>query len=171
MACDRQGSSAHSPHREFNTRHPMHPNTLPQDIVDRLMVRRGSLHLFDSIAPEKTALVVIDMQNAFLQPGAPSETPAAREIVPNINRLARALRARGGTVAFAQASFQPEGPDAWPLFFDHMVNPRYSAAILEALTPGRPGHALWPALSHCRQPGARACRHRAGLCQGVVVQD
>ena len=124
----------------------MHPCTLPPDIVERMIARRGHLHLFRVLEPLRTALVVIDMQNAFLQPGAPSETPIAREIVPNINRLAKALRASGGTVAFAQGSFQPQGPDAWPLFFDYMVSPNYSAAILQALTPGEPGHALWHGL-------------------------
>ena len=121
----------------------MHPSSLPADIVDRLMTRRGHLHLFESLDPVRTALVVIDMQNAFLQIGAPSETPMARTIVPQINRLAQAVRATGGVVAFAQGSFQPRGPDAWPLFFDYMVSPAFSSAILEALTPGQPGHALW----------------------------
>ena len=124
----------------------MHPLTIPQEIVDRMMIRRGHLHLFDALDPARTALVVIDMQCAFLQPGAPSETPMAREIVPQINRLAQTLRAQGGTVAFAQGSFQAQGPDVWPLFFDYMVNAEFSKAILDALTPGRPGHALWPAL-------------------------
>ncbi|MEO8856798.1 MAG: isochorismatase family cysteine hydrolase [Burkholderiaceae bacterium] len=124
----------------------MHPLTIPQEIVDRMMTRRGHLHLFDSLVPARTALVVIDMQCAFLEPGAPSETPMAREIVPQINRLAKDLRAQGGVVAFAQGSFQAQGPDAWPLFFDYMVNAQHSKAILDALTPGRPGHALWPGL-------------------------
>jgi ureidoacrylate peracid hydrolase len=124
----------------------MHPRTLPVDIVERMRVRRGRLHLFESLDAARTALVVIDMQNAFLRPGAPSETPMARAIVPQINRLAQALRASGGLVAYAQGSFQPQGPDAWPLFFDHMVNPAFSSAILQALTPGHPDHALWPEL-------------------------
>ena len=124
----------------------MHPSTLPVDIVERMRVRRGRLHLFESLDAARTALVVIDMQNAFLRPGAPSETPMARAIVPQINRLAQALRASGGLVAYAQGSFQPQGPDAWPLFFDHMVNPAFSSAILQALTPGHPDHALWPEL-------------------------
>ena len=124
----------------------MHPSTLPADIVERMRQRRGRLHLFDQLQARRTALVVIDMQNAFLRPGAPSETPVARAIVPQINRLAAALRQAGGVVAFAQGSFAPQGPDAWPLFFDHMVNPAYSSAILQALTPGHPDHALWPEL-------------------------
>jgi ureidoacrylate peracid hydrolase len=121
----------------------MHPSTLPADIVERMRVRRGRLHLFEKLDAARTALVVIDMQSAFLRPGAPSETPVARAIVPQINRLAQALRAAGGVVAFAQGSFAPQGPDAWPLFFDHMVNPAFSSAILQALTPGHPDHALW----------------------------
>jgi ureidoacrylate peracid hydrolase len=124
----------------------MHPLELPTEIVERMRVRRGRLHLFDRLEPARTALVVIDMQNAFLRPGAPSETPVAREIVPNINRLAHAVRAGGGVVAYAQGSFQPQGPEAWPLFFDHMVNPHFSSAILQALTPGHADHALWPQL-------------------------
>ena len=124
----------------------MHPSELPHDITERMRVRRGRLHLFERLDVSRTALVVIDMQNAFLRPGAPSETPMARAIVPQINRLAQAVRAGGGVVAFAQGSFQPSGPEAWPLFFEHMVNPAFSAAILQALTPGHPDHELWPEL-------------------------
>ena len=50
----------------------MHPSQLPEDIVARLTQRRGHLHLFKQLDPRRTALVVIDMQDAFLQPGAPS---------------------------------------------------------------------------------------------------
>jgi ureidoacrylate peracid hydrolase len=124
----------------------MHPSELPDEITERMRVRRGRLHLFERLDVSRTALVVIDMQNAFLRPGAPSETPMARAIVPQINRLAQAVRAGGGVVAFAQGSFQPSGPEAWPLFFEHMVNPAFSAAILQALTPGHPDHELWPEL-------------------------
>src|SRR5512146_2261109 len=124
----------------------MHTVTLPREIVERMLERRGHLHLFDSIEPQRTALVVIDMQNAFLEPGAPSETPVAREIVPNINRLAGAVRAAGGVVAWTQGTFERAGPHSWPLFFDIMVNRSTSEAILDALTEGKPGHALWKGL-------------------------
>jgi ureidoacrylate peracid hydrolase len=124
----------------------MHPTQIPADIVERLTARRGRLHAFEAIDPRRTALVVIDMQEAFVAPGAPSETPVAREIVPNINRLAAALRAAGGAVAWVQAAFKPTGPQSWPLYFDCMVAPALSAQILDALTEGRPGHALWRGL-------------------------
>jgi ureidoacrylate peracid hydrolase len=61
------------------------------------------------------------------------------------------MRSRGGAVAWVQATYTREGPGYWPLFFDHIVAPQLSAAILEGLTEGRPGHALWRELDV--QPG------------------
>lgn len=124
----------------------MHPNELPAEIVERLRSRRGRLHLFERIDARRSALAVIDMQHAFVEPGAPSAVATAREIVPNINRLASALRSRGGTVAWVQATYTREGPGYWPLFFDYMVTPELSGRILGALTDGAPGHALWAEL-------------------------
>lgn len=121
----------------------MHPTRLPPDIVERLRLRRGRLHLFDALEARRTALAVIDMQQSFVAEGAPSAVATAREIVPNINRLAGALRRRGGAVAWVQATYMREGPGYWPLFFDHMVAPQLAAAILDGLTEGQPGHALW----------------------------
>jgi ureidoacrylate peracid hydrolase len=72
----------------------------------------------------------------------------AREIVPAVNRLAAALRAAGGTVAFVKATFERAG---WPLFFDNMVAPELSARILAALQPDAGLHSLWLELDV--QPG------------------
>lgn len=121
----------------------MHPNELPAEIVERLRSRRGKLHLFERLEARRCALAVIDMQHAFVAPGAPSAVSTAREIVPNINRLAGALREAGGTVAWIQATYTRQGPGYWPLFFDYMVTPELSGRILGALTEGAPGHALW----------------------------
>jgi len=124
----------------------MHANELPAEIVERLRTRRGKLHVFDALEPRRSALVVIDMQHAFVDPGAPSAVATAAEIVPNINRLAAALRNAGGTVAWVQATYTRDGPGYWPLFFDYMVTPELSSRILGALTEGSPGHALWEGL-------------------------
>lgn len=121
----------------------MHPVDLPAEIVERLRNRRGKLHLFEALEPRRTALAVIDMQHAFVAPGAPSAVATAREIVPNVNRLAAALRAAGGAVAWIQATYTREGPGYWPLFFDYMVSAELSGRILGALSEGSPGHALW----------------------------
>lgn len=51
-------------------------------------------HLF-KLDPAKTALVVMDMQNAFVAPGSSIEISTSRQIVPNINKLAQACRSVG----------------------------------------------------------------------------
>ena len=112
-------------------------------IVERMRERRGSLHVFERLDPARTALVVIDMQVAFLESGAPADTPDARSIVPAINRLAQAVRARGGAVAWVQALFER---GSWPLYFDYMVRPELSEAVFAALSAGAPGQQLWPEL-------------------------
>ena len=114
-------------------------------IVERVVARRGRLHLFESLEAGKTALVGIDMQNAFVAPGAPVEVPAARGIVPTINRLAAALRQRGVTVIWVAHENQADGAD-WKGFFDAFVAPGRRADALAALTPGAPMQALYPDL-------------------------
>ncbi|MGI5200644.1 isochorismatase family protein [Spirillospora sp. CA-108201] len=57
--------------------------------------RRGRRHAFTRLVPARTALVVIDMVPFFV-----SGNPYCRGIVPDIRRLAGALRTAGGTVAW-----------------------------------------------------------------------
>ena len=47
------------------------------------------------VVPSRTALLVIDMQNAFLQPGRPFEVPRGRAMLPQLNRLISACRNNG----------------------------------------------------------------------------
>lgn len=119
-----------------------HPELDPA-ILRAAAERRGRCFAHDRLDPARTALVVIDLQTAFLGVGAPCEVPTARAVVPAVNELARALRRRGGTVAWMQATFEREG---WPPFFEHMVRPELAATILAALQAGSPLHGLWPGL-------------------------
>lgn len=57
--------------------------------------RRGRRHAYERLHPGRTALVVVDMVPFFV-----AESAYCRGIVPNISRLAGALRAAGGTVAW-----------------------------------------------------------------------
>jgi ureidoacrylate peracid hydrolase len=120
----------------------MHPTALPQEIVERVRARRGRLHPFDRLSPKRTALAVIDMQNAFCAPGAAIEVPVARRVVPNINRLAAAIRSSGGLVVWVQMSIKDEAD--WPVFLSALVDAGNSARILAELRPGSEGHRLWP---------------------------
>ena len=71
-----------------------HDVKIPDYVIERIRAKRGRLNVFDRFDPARTALVVIDMQNFFV-----AEVETARSICPGINRLAAALRARGGVVA------------------------------------------------------------------------
>lgn len=57
----------------------------------------GDLSTLD---PKRTAHVVVDLQNGFMEEGAPVEVPAARDIVRDVNRLSQAVRNAGGTNIF-----------------------------------------------------------------------
>ena len=63
--------------------------------------------MFDSLNPERTAHIVVDLQNGFMAPGQVAEIATAREIVPNVNRISAALRAAGGLVVYIQNTFDP----------------------------------------------------------------
>lgn len=115
--------------------------TTPPALAADVVARRGRLHCFDELVPSKTALVVVDMQSGFL-----SMLPPAREIVPAINRLARALRAAGGQVVWVVWSIDPDPEKRWRILFDHVQGPEASAAFQATFSKGHEGQALWPAL-------------------------
>jgi ureidoacrylate peracid hydrolase len=116
-----------------------------REIVERVLARRGRLHLFDSLDPKKSALVIIDMQNAFVAPGAPMEVPAARAIVAPINRLAAELRRRGVTVIWVSHENRKDGRD-WAGFFDAFIAPGRRAEAAAALAAGSELQKLFPSL-------------------------
>jgi len=69
--------------------------TIPDDIVRRVIERRGSEHSFADLDPARTALVVIDLQCAFMDDAVGHAVcPAARDIVPAVNRGAAGGRRR-----------------------------------------------------------------------------
>jgi len=45
----------------------MHKVTVRQEIIDRVLARRGRYHWFDELDPRRTALVVIDVDSEYLQ--------------------------------------------------------------------------------------------------------
>src|SRR6478609_9242876 len=95
----------------------MHKIALPQAAIDRVLKRRKSLHVFNDIDPARTAHVVVDLQNGFMAEGQPAEVPAAREIVPNVNRISAALRSAGGLVIYIQNTIDAAAKEAWSNWF------------------------------------------------------
>ncbi len=63
------------------------------------------------IHTDKTALLIIDMQNAFLKPGGPLERPGGRDLVPRLNNLLRGCRKKGILILFTRQVFRKDGSD------------------------------------------------------------
>jgi nicotinamidase-related amidase len=61
--------------------------------------------------PEKTALLVVDMQNDFLLPDAPVRVPGGTELVPLIEHIAEQSRAAGFPVIFTQETHRADLTD------------------------------------------------------------
>ncbi len=124
----------------------MHRIMLDPELVARLTEQRGGkLHQIDHIDPARTAHLIIDMQNGFVQAGSPVEVPVAREIVPNINRVSAAVRAAGGLNQFVQFTTPVEDVSSWSSFYARMT-PQIAAEHQAAFTPGAHHWQLWPAL-------------------------
>ncbi|MFZ0839680.1 MAG: cysteine hydrolase [Xanthobacteraceae bacterium] len=111
------------------------PYGFPQYVIDRVMAKRGHLHVFDQFDPVRTALLVIDMQNFYV-----GEIASVIGIIPNINRLAREVRARGGLVAFVGMKAGEGGDSRWPIYHDYFFTPEKGANHRDQLSPGHPGH-------------------------------
>ena len=82
----------------------MHAYQIPALVSERVEQRMGKLLANSEIVGSRAALIIIDMQNYFCAPGFLAEVPLAREIVPNINRVARSMRRAGGAVVWVQTT-------------------------------------------------------------------
>jgi ureidoacrylate peracid hydrolase len=90
------------------------------ELLRRKQQRIDDLHRLE---PGRTALVVIDMQRGFLDPGAALEVPPGRDIIPNLQRLIEASRRKGVPVVFTEFVYttavpclrgDPFGPEHLP---------------------------------------------------------
>jgi ureidoacrylate peracid hydrolase len=120
--------------------------TIPDALVERVVARRGSEHCFADLDPARTALVVIDMQHAFMTDGVGHAVcPAARDIVPAVNRLAAVVRETGGGVFWIQMTHDRRCLEDWSVAHE-MVSAEMREKRVAALSEGGLGHQLWPDL-------------------------
>jgi ureidoacrylate peracid hydrolase len=75
-------------------------------MVDRDEAFRRALPL----EPGRTALLVVDMQRAFVDPGQAMEVPPAREVVPRIQALVGIFRDKRLPVIFTEFTYSPAAP-------------------------------------------------------------
>jgi ureidoacrylate peracid hydrolase len=119
---------------------------IPDAIAERVIKRRGREHSFADLDPVRTALVVIDLQHAFMNDEVGfAPVPAARDIVPAVNRLAAAVRQSGGGIFWVKMTHDERCFDEWSVVYE-MQTPEFRAKRIAALSEGTLGHDLWPDL-------------------------
>ena len=62
------------------------------------------------LEPARTALLVVDMQRAFVEPGEAMEVPPARDVVPRIQQLIGVFREKRRPVVFTEFTYSPAAP-------------------------------------------------------------
>jgi len=75
-----------------------------------LHARQERIDQLHRCRPGRTALLVVDMQHGFLDPGAALEVPQGREIIPNVRRLIGVCREKGVPVIFTEFVYSTAVP-------------------------------------------------------------
>lgn len=86
------------------------------------------------VEPETTALVVVDMQNDFVDEGGALPIPGAADSVPRIRRLLDWARHQGMPVFYTQDTHRQGDPE-WEIWGRHVERGTWGWQIVEALTP------------------------------------
>jgi ureidoacrylate peracid hydrolase len=124
----------------------MHKIDLSPVMLAHLATRRGGkAHAIERLDPERTALVVIDMQNVWVKEGMIAYSPYCEGIVPNINRLAESLRAAGGSIWWVKAIYRDDAPRTWSAYMEFR-SPEFVQAMLSALSEDSEGGRLFQGL-------------------------
>jgi nicotinamidase-related amidase len=147
-----------------------HAFEMPGDYVARTVAREGRPHSVTRLDGPHTALLVVDMQRYFMEAPFAGACPMAREIVPNVNRLATELRGSGGFVVWLQNAAPRQSEKSWSA-----LRERYSDAAArarwDALQEEADGFELWPDLDIGPRDG-RVVKHRySGFIAGSSSLD
>jgi ureidoacrylate peracid hydrolase len=127
---------------EVKSMHPYQPDPAARKIATE---RSGRTWIYDALHGPSIALIVVDMQNYFCEPGSQGETPVARQIIPTINQAAQAVRAAGGLVVWVQTA-STDAQRLWGNFHRTMLSPERKARRLAGLAETGEGFQLAPGL-------------------------
>jgi ureidoacrylate peracid hydrolase len=99
------------------------------------------MYTVECIDPGQTALIVVDMQNDFVAPGAPLESSAGRAMVPHLQRALDCCREEGIPVIYTAHVHRPDGCDLGLLAHAPAIARR------DALVDGSAGVAIFPEIA------------------------
>ena len=120
-----------------------HNFEMPKKYIDQMVNRMGREHSQETFDTEKTALVVVDMQNYFMDESQQAGCPVGQTIVDNVNRIADTVRRTGGIVIWIQNLAPADTAVTW-----RTAHERYTADKAEirvdSMTRGEWPFELWP---------------------------
>jgi ureidoacrylate peracid hydrolase len=99
------------------------------------------MYRVEHIDPRTTALIVVDMQNDFVAPGAPMQSPAGLSMVPTLERALACCREHGIPIIYTAHVHRPSGVDQGLLAHAPAVG------CGDALVAGSPGAAIFPEIA------------------------
>jgi ureidoacrylate peracid hydrolase len=115
-----------------------HRVSIPESAIQAAVQQCGHWERTEPLDVPRSALLVVDMQNAFVVAGNPTSVPGASRIIPNINQLARAIRTQGGLVVWLRMASLPGD---WGTLYDSFL-PGVRDSVRDLLIPGNVGHRL-----------------------------
>ena len=118
----------------------------------------------ERIDPGTTALIVVDMENDFVAPGAPLEAPAGRAMVPNLQRALACCREVGIPIIYTAHAHRPGGSDLGRRF---AVHPAIGQG--KALVDGTPGVSIFPEVAP-RDGEVVITKHRYSAFYGTDLE-
>ncbi len=121
------------------------------------------MYTVDRIDPRTTALIVVDMQNDFVAPGAPLESPAGRAMVPQLQRALTCCREHGIPVIYTAHVHRRGGYDQGLLAHA----PAIGRGV--ALVDGSPGGAIFPEVAP-RDGETVISKHRFSAFYGTDLE-
>ncbi len=120
-----------------------HPSDIDQRIVDKVVARRGRLHLRDGIDPRSTALVVVDLDSGSAGSLAQDQVDLGRPrtliSAEPINSIATTLRGTGGVVAWVTTPVDATNPGFRAVFGEERAR-----MYEQENKPGGPAWTIWP---------------------------
>ncbi len=87
-----------------------------------------------SLPADRTALIVVDMQNDFVKEGGTLVVPDAGATIPNIQQLLTNARRTGVHVAYTQDTHFDNDPE-WAIWPEHCRHDSWGWQIVDELTP------------------------------------
>lgn len=154
----------------------MHKFEMPQQHIDTVIERQGRAHTCETLDGTRTALLVVDMQFYFVDDGPKALFPVAVEIMPNINKLAKAVRSAGGLVIWIQTlAPKPGFEHQWWTSHERLTPERLKKRIY-GLAKGAKDYELRPELEIEPEDGVVIKRRYSAFIQDssdieIVLRD